>query len=352
MKYDSCGTGQTAGKKGSIKEDSLKRNVKENVTCSNNDNKSEPYKKGQSVSKKSDNERSDERKSKSRNAAKEKSFSRDEKPPEEQKKKLENDETDAKRTQKNINITSNASEDCRNNKINTTKSLESGKEKICNSSEGTQKENNGSVKQKDGSLKTSGSSKNSVVQKVKAETLTGKEAVAKKKLTVEEYKSKKRSESKDSLKNEGNKTSKAESKTVNDKSEKSTQPKTLKESEKLQQPRKSRSQKQIYKGDEERLSGKRKREDTPVRPQKVRKTKNVDTNKESVKFVKTKEAKLPGNVVTVRILKVDRGKALVLKRRHVNQLFIRGDNIIMVAHENVWTTEDKVVKTKFTAVPD
>jgi small nuclear ribonucleoprotein (snRNP)-like protein len=230
--------------------------------------------------------------------------------------------------------------------------LESGKEKICNSNEATQRKSNRSVKQKDGSLKTLESSKSSAAQKVKAETLTGKEAVAKKKLTVEEYKSKKRSESKDSLKNEGNKTSKAESKTVNDKSEKSTQPKTLKESEKLQQPRKSRYQKQIYKGDEERLSGKRKREDTPVRPQKVRKTKNVDTNKESVKFVKTKEAKLPGNVVTVRILKVERGKALVLKRRHVNQLFIRGDNIIMVAHENVGTTEDKVVKTKFTAVPD
>ncbi|CAB3984337.1 Hypothetical predicted protein [Paramuricea clavata] len=347
MKYGNCGTGQTAGKKGSIKEDSLKKNVKENVTCSNNDNKLEPYKKGQSVSKKSDNERSDERKS-ARNAAKEKSFSRDEKPPEEQKKKLENDETDAKRTQKNINITRNISEECRNNKINTTKSLESGKEKICNSSEATQKKNNGSVKEKDGSLKTSESSKSRVAQKVKAETLTGKEAVAKKKLTVEEYKNKKRSESKDWLKNEANKTSK----TVNDKSEKSTQPKTLKESEKLQQPRKSRSQKQIYKGDEEKLSRKRKREDTPVRPQKVRKTKNVDTNKESVKFVKTKEAKLPGNVVTVRILKVERGKALVLKRRHVNQLFIRGDNIIMVAHENVGTTEDKVVKTKVTAVPD
>ena len=90
------------------------------------------------------------------------------------------------------------------------------------------------------------------------------------------------------------------------------------------------------------MLGKRKREDTPERPQKLRKTTKIDTTKESVKCVKTKEAKLPGNVVTVRILKVDRGKALVLKRRHVNQLFIRGDNVIMVAYENVEASEVKL----------
>ena len=106
----------------------------------------------------------------------------------------------------------------------------------------------------------------------------------------------------------------------------------LKQCEKINQPTKSKSQ--VHNVDEEKLSGKRKREDTALRSKKFRKTAQVATNKESVKIVKTKEAKLPGNVITVRILKVDRGKALVLKRRHVNQMFIRGDNVIMVAHEN------------------
>ncbi|XP_046855807.1 probable ATP-dependent helicase PF08_0048 [Xenia sp. Carnegie-2017] len=51
------------------------------------------------------------------------------------------------------------------------------------------------------------------------------------------------------------------------------------------------------------------------------------------KVVKTVEAKLPGNVINVRVLKVKGGKALVLKKRHTNQLFIRGDNVIMTAYD-------------------
>lgn len=51
------------------------------------------------------------------------------------------------------------------------------------------------------------------------------------------------------------------------------------------------------------------------------------------KVVKTVEAKIPGNVINVRVLKVNGDKALVLKRRHTNQLFIRGDNVIMTAYD-------------------
>ncbi len=307
-KDDSYGTGGMVGKKDSIKEESLGQNVKEKVTGSNNDNKSESYKKKQHVSKSSDNER------------KEKSFPRDEKDREEQKPKSKNDLTLARRTQKSIKSTSNVSEECRNNKSGTTKCLKNSKEKLCNPEEGTQRKNDRE------------SSKSGIALKVEAETLTGKGTVGKRKLTVKEYKSRNRSESKDCLIIKREKTSKP----VDDKC---ARPKTVQQSEKIKQPTISKSQKQVYKGGEEKLSGKRKREDTPVRSQKVRKTTPLDTSKESVKLVKTKETKLPGNVVTVRILKVDRGKALVLKRRHVNQMFIRGDNIIMVAYESVGTSE-------------
>jgi hypothetical protein len=93
------------------------------------------------------------------------------------------------------------------------------------------------------------------------------------------------------------------------------------------------SKSQVHKVSEDKSSGKRKRDDTPLRSQKVRKTTQSDKSRDSGKVIKTKEAKLPGNVITVRILKVDRGKALVLKRRHVNQIFLKGDNVIMVAHD-------------------
>ena len=111
----------------------------------------------------------------------------------------------------------------------------------------------------------------------------------------------------------------------------------LKQCEKIHQPTKSKSQ--VQNVNEEKSSGKRKREDVTLRSKKFRKMTQVGTSKESVKVVKTKEAKLPGNVITVRILKVDRGKALVLKRRHVNQMFIRGDNVIMVAPENAQSSQ-------------
>ena len=144
------------------------------------------------------------------------------------------------------------------------------------------------------------------------------------------HESRNRSESKDCLKIKAEKISKM----VKDKR---TQ---LKQCEKIHQRTKSKSQ--VHKVDEEKSLGKRKREDTPLRSKKFRKMIEVSASKESVKVVKTKEAKLPGNVITVRILKVDRGKALVLKRRHVNQMFIRGDNVIMVAHENPLSSQLKL----------
>ena len=80
---------------------------------------------------------------------------------------------------------------------------------------------------------------------------------------------------------------------------------------------------------------------TAVRPSKIRKVGKVSEKEQKAK-VKTKEAKLPGKVVTVRVLKVERDKALVLKKRHVNQLFIRGDNVIMVGYENSNSVQNKV----------
>ena len=315
---NSCRSGKT-DKEGSIQKDSSKKNTREKASRDNDDTKSEPLKK-EIVSKKSSNKRKDETKIE-KSTAEERSSSKEAKPKEDKKRKSENHETRS-RTRRSVNSRRDSSGECKTTKIQTIKNLESSKEKPCKPDERTGRENK--IKQKDDSLKTSEFS-------IRTETLAPKEAVAKRKLTVKEYKSKDRSVSKDTLKSEEKKTS--ENKSVNNKTDKSKQSENLP---------KLKSQKQIRKSSEEKLLGKRKREDTPERPQKLRKTTKIDTTKESVKCVKTKEAKLPGNVVTVRILKVDRGKALVLKRRHVNQLFIRGDNVIMVAYENVEASEVKL----------
>ena len=314
---NSCRSGKT-DKEGSIQKDSSKKNTREKASR-DDDTKSEPLKK-EIVSKKSSNKRKDETKIE-KSTAEERSSFKEAKPKEDKKLKSENHET-CSRTRRSVHSRRDSSGECKTTKIHTIKNLESSKEKPCKPDEGTGRENK--IKQKGDGLKTSEFS-------IRTETLAAKEAVAKRKLTVEEYKSKDRSVSKDTLKSEEKKTS--ENKSVNNKTDKS------KQSEKLP---KLKSQKQIRESSEEKLLGKRKREDTPERPQKLRKTTKIDTTKESVKCVKTKEAKLPGNVVTVRILKVDRGKALVLKRRHVNQLFIRGDNVIMVAYENVEASEVKL----------
>ena len=315
---NSCRSGKT-DMEGSIQKDSSKKNTREKASRDNDDTKSEPLKK-EIVSKKSSNKRKDETKIE-KSTAEERSSSKEAKPKEDKKRKSENHETRS-RTRRSVNSRRDSSGECKTTKIHTIKNLESSKEKPCKPDERTGRENK--IKQKDDSLKTSEFS-------IRTETLAPKEAVAKRKLTVKEYKSKDRSVSKDTLKSEEKKTS--ENKSVNNKTDKSKQSENLP---------KLKSQKQIRKSSEEKLLGKRKREDTPERPQKLRKTTKIDTTKESVKCVKTKEAKLPGNVVTVRILKVDRGKALVLKRRHVNQLFIRGDNVIMVAYENVEASEVKL----------
>lgn len=313
---NSSRTGRTVKKEGSIEKDSLKKNVRGNVTRDSDDAKSEPFKK-EIISKKSSTKGKDERKIE-KSTAKE-SSSKEAKPQKDKKLESENDDTCSRRRRRSVNTKSDSSEEFKTSKIHTTKNLESSKEKPCKPDEGNGRKNK--IKQKDDGLKTS-------VSSIKTETLTPKKAVAKRKLTVQEYKSKNRPESKDTLKRKVNKTS--ESKSVNNKTDKS------------KQSEKSKSQKQICKSSEEKLLGKRKRENTPERPQKLRKTTKTDTTKESVKCVKTKEAKLPGNVVTVRILKVNRGKALVLKRRHVNQLFIRGDNVIMVAYDHIGASEIKL----------
>ena len=296
---DRCRTGKIDKKDGSIQKDSCKKNVNGKVTRGNDDTKSEPSKKD-IVSKKSSDK--GERKIE-KGSAEEKSFSKEEKPQEEKN-----------RTRKSFSTRSDSS---RNTKTPGTKNMESSK-KPCNTDEGSEGKNKSIIKQKDGSLKTSDSSR-------KPET--AKSAVAKRKLTVEEYKNRSKSETKDKLKSKVDKPS--ESKSVKNKTDKSKLSGTLP---------KSKSREQICKSSEEKLLGKRKREDTSEGPHKLRKT---YTAKERVKSIKTIEAKLPGNVVTVRILKVDRGKALVLKRRHVNQLFIRGDNVIMVAYENAAASEIK-----------
>lgn len=127
------------------------------------------------------------------------------------------------------------------------------------------------------------------------------------------------------------------------KTDEQTQPTTSKQSAKLQMRTKSNPRKLILKSDIGAFAGKRKRDDTPVRSKKVRRKTNIDKDKnKGFELVATKQAKLPGNVLTVRILKVNRNKALVLKRRHVNQLFVRGDNIIMVAYNNDDTSQKKL----------
>lgn len=97
--------------------------------------------------------------------------------------------------------------------------------------------------------------------------------------------------------------------------------------------KRSRKPQQARRDSDVKISGKRRRDaDDIERPCKVRKVgKGFGKSGSSIKI---KETKFPGKVVTVRILKVERGRALVLKRRHVNQLFVRGDNVIMVAYEN------------------
>ena len=297
---DRCRTGKTDKKEGSIQKDSSKKNVNGKVTRSNDDTKSEPSKKN-IVSKKSSDK--GERKIE-KGCAEEKSFSKEEKPQEEKN-----------RTRKSVSTRSDSS---RNTKTPGTKNMESSKEKRCNSDEGSEGKNKRIIKQKDGGLKTSDSS---------SKPETAKSDVMKGKVTVEEYKNRSKSESKDKLESKVHKLS--ESKSVKNKTDKSKLSGTLP---------KSKSREQICKSSEEKLLGKRKREDTSEGPQKLRKT---YTTKERVRSIKTIEAKLPGNVVTVRILKVDRGKALVLKRRHVNQLFIRGDNVVMVAYENAASSEIK-----------
>ena len=231
-----------------------------------------------------------------------------------------------KGTQKSIEVI--VAEEDNKNKIS-----DSSKEKLsCANAEAKKK--SVSVKQKD--ICSSGS-KSGTASIVKSET--AKKAVSKKKLTIKEYKSRNRSQSK--LESETTKTSNNKSRRVCEEAESLVQSKSSKEPEKLQEM-KSKTQTQNGKSSEEKLLGKRKREDTPVRSGKVRKTTKSSKNKDSFEFAKTKGATIPGNVLNVRILKVDRGKALVLKKRHVNQLFIRGDNIIMVAYDSVVPSEIKL----------
>ena len=296
---DRCRTGKIDKKDGSIQKDSSKKNVNGKVTRGN-DTKSEPSQKD-IVSKKSSNK--GERKIE-KGCVEEKSFSKEETPQEEKN-----------RARKSVSTRSDSS---RNTKTPGTKNMESSKEKPCNTDEGSEGKNQRIIKQKDGGLKTSDSS---------SKPETAKSDVTKRKLTVEEYKNRSKSETEDKLESKVDKLS--ESKSVKNKTDKSKLSGTLP---------KSKSREQICKSSEEKLLGKRKREDTSEGPHKLRKT---YTAKERVQSIKTIEAKLPGNVVTVRILKVDRGKALVLKRRHVNQLFIRGDNVIMVAYENAAASEIK-----------
>ncbi|XP_028413218.1 uncharacterized protein LOC114536061 [Dendronephthya gigantea] len=229
-----------------------------------------------------------------------------------------------KETGKNVKSSSKDGEEC----VDTTKCLRSSSaKKLCELKEGSLKKDvNNSVKRKDGSSKTTDSCKTT---KAQTKVFSEEKSSAKKKQNVDD-----KCRSKLERKEAGE--------TVSQERERSTQSKTSKEKAEESPPSASSklndSSKQDHKENAERFSGKRKREITPERKQKTAK---LDTK---INAVKTKQAKLPGNVVTVRILKVDRvrGKALVLKNRHINQLFIRGDNIIMVAYDNLEATEVKI----------